>query len=66
MNGNLKGLADRKVTALGVEELDRFYAAMKARGGRGGRPLAGSTVARTHTVVRLALSQRRGLGLARR
>ena len=45
------------MTALRVEELDRFYAAMKARGGRGGRPLAGSTVARTHTVVRLALSQ---------
>jgi integrase len=57
INGNLKGLSDRKVSAIGVEDLDGFYAALRERGGRGGRPLAGSTVARTHTIVRLALKQ---------
>jgi hypothetical protein len=57
INGNLKGLSDRKVASIGVEDLDRFYAALRERGGRGGRPLAGSTVARTHTIVRLALKQ---------
>jgi integrase len=57
INGNLKGLSDRKVASIGVEDLDRFYAALRERGRRGGRPLAGSTVARTHTIVRLALKQ---------
>ena len=52
INGNPKGLSDRKVSAIGVEDLDRFYAALRERGGKGGRPLAGSTVARTHTMVR--------------
>jgi hypothetical protein len=56
INGNLKGLSDRKVSAIGAEDLDRFYAALRERGGRGGRPLDGSTVVRTHTIVRLALS----------
>src|SRR3954451_11698746 len=54
INGNLKGLSDRKVSAIGVEDLDRFYAALRERGGKGGRPLAGSTVARTRTIARLA------------
>jgi len=57
MSGNLKGLSDRKVAALTVEDLDRFYAALRERGGRAGQPLAGSTVSRTHTVVRSALKQ---------
>lgn len=57
INGNLKGLSDRKVAAIGVEDLDRFYAALRERGGRGGRPLSGSTVARSHVIVRLALKQ---------
>ena len=46
INGQLRGLSDRKVAALRVEDLDRFYAALRERGGRGGGPLAGSTVAR--------------------
>jgi site-specific recombinase XerD len=53
----LQGLHDRKVADLRVEDLDRFYAALRERGGRNGGPLAGSTVARTHTVIRLALAQ---------
>ena len=57
IDGSLKGLADRKVSTLSVEDLDRFYAALRKRGGRGGRPLAGSTVARVHGIVRLALGQ---------
>ena len=43
INGQLRGLSDRKVAALTVEDLDRFYAALRERGGRGGGPLAGST-----------------------
>ncbi len=50
IDGSLKGLADRKVSTLSVEDLDRFYAALRQRGGRDGRPLAGSTVARTSTA----------------
>ena len=57
INSQLSGLSDRKVAALTVEDLDRFYAALRERGGRGGLPLAGSTVARIHTVVRSALKQ---------
>jgi len=58
INGNPEGLGwAQGRAAIGVEELDRFYAALKARGERGGRPLAGSTVVRSHTVVRLALAQ---------
>ena len=57
IDGQLRGLSDGKVAALSVEDLDRFYAALRERGGRAGRPLARSTVARVHTVVRLALRQ---------
>lgn len=57
IDGQLRGLSDRKVAALTVEDLDQFYAALRERGGRGGRPLAGSTVARLHGIVRLALGQ---------
>lgn len=45
------------MSALTVEDLDRFYAALRERGGRRGGPLAGSTVARIHTVVRAGLKQ---------
>jgi hypothetical protein len=41
ISSNLKGLSDRKVAALTVEDLDGFYAALRERGGRGGTPLAG-------------------------
>jgi len=57
IDGQLRGLSERRVGELRVEDLDRFYAALRQRGGRGGRPLAGSTVARIHGVVRLALAQ---------
>lgn len=57
IDGQLRGLYDRRLGDLRVEDLDRFYAALRERGGRGGRPLAGSTVARIHTVVRSALGQ---------
>ena len=38
-------------------ELDAFYAALRKRGGRGGKPLASATVRRVHSVVRAALEQ---------
>ncbi|HET9441708.1 MAG TPA: hypothetical protein VFO65_00210 [Acidimicrobiales bacterium] len=53
----LGGLRDRRVRDLGVEDLDTFYAALRQRGGQGGRPLAVSSVARAHTVLRSALAQ---------
>jgi integrase len=53
----LAGLRDRSVRDLGVSDLEQFYAALRARGGRGGRPLSSTSVARVHGVVRLALEQ---------
>lgn len=53
----LEGLHGRKVADLGTEDLDIFYGALRQRGGQGGRPLSVASVARVHTVVRLALSQ---------
>lgn len=38
-------------------DLDRFYAALRDRGGQGGRPLSVASVRRIHNVVRSALQQ---------
>jgi integrase len=53
----LVGLRDRAVRDLSVQDLDTFYAALRARGGRDGQRLAASSVSRVHGVVRLALEQ---------
>lgn len=58
----LSGLRDRPVRAIDTAELDKFYAALRARGGKGGAPLAASSVVRVHSVVRLALQQARKWG----
>jgi integrase len=44
----------RKLTAI---DLDRFYAELRASGGREGTPLAPRTVKRVHNIVRRALQQ---------
>ena len=47
---NLEGLADRKVAAIGVEDLDRFYAALRdAADGVAGRWQVGRWPARTRS-----------------
>lgn len=46
-----------KLQRVRTADLDAFYAALRDRGGRGGRPLAVSTVRRVHSVVRAALEQ---------
>ncbi|MDP8988218.1 MAG: hypothetical protein M3N11_07720, partial [Actinomycetota bacterium] len=46
-----------KLAKLHTADLDAFYAALRNGGGRGGRPLAVSTVRRVHSVVRAALEQ---------
>ncbi len=46
-----------KLSQLHTADLDAFYAALRTGGGRGGRPLAVSTVRRVHSVVRAALEQ---------
>lgn len=46
-----------KLERIRTSDLDAFYAALRARGGRGGRPLAVSTVRRIHSVIRAALEQ---------
>jgi integrase len=53
----LIGLRERAVRDLTVQDLDTFYAALRARGGKGGRRLATSSVSRVHGIVRLALEQ---------
>jgi integrase len=53
----LHGLHGRQVRQLSVEDLDRFYAATRKRGGKAGRALSTATVNRIHGVVRLALQQ---------
>lgn len=52
--GGLKPLDVRHMTA---RDLDRFYKALRTRGGADGQPVAGSTVARIHTIIRSALKQ---------
>ena len=53
----LIGLRGRAVRDMTVQDLDTFYGALRARGGKGGRPLAPASVSRVHGVVRLALEQ---------
>lgn len=53
----LSGLSDRPLHAIDPAELDKFYAALRARGGQQGRPLSVSSVLRVHAVVRSALQQ---------
>ncbi len=53
----LAGLSGRPLRALDTAVLDRFYTELRKRGGRGGRPLAVSSVVRVHGIVRLALDQ---------
>src|SRR5262249_30028100 len=52
-----RGLDGRPLQKLRSWDLDRFYGQLLAAGGRGGRPLAPSTVRKVHTVLRLALEQ---------
>ncbi|HET7487673.1 MAG TPA: tyrosine-type recombinase/integrase [Acidimicrobiales bacterium] len=42
---------------LGAADLDRFYRRLREKGGRAGRPLAPSTIRRTHGVLHRALNQ---------
>lgn len=53
----LAGLHDRPVGQLTALDLDEFYAALRARGGRKGAPLAATTVRRAHGDLRGALDQ---------
>lgn len=53
----LAPLLGTPLTKLGPAKLDMFYAALRARGGKDGRPLSASSVRRVHTVVRSALNQ---------
>lgn len=53
----LSGLRDRPLHAIDAAELDKFYAALRARGAQQGRPLSVSSVLRVHGVVRSALQQ---------
>jgi len=46
-----------KLGRIRTADLDAFYGALRDRGGRGGRPLAVSTVRRVHSVVRAAFEQ---------
>ena len=46
-----------KLSKLNTADLDAFYVALRNGGGRGGRPLAVSTVRRVHSVVRASLEQ---------
>ncbi len=46
-----------KLSKLNTADLDAFYAALRNEGGRGGRPLAVSTVRRVHSVMWAALEQ---------
>ncbi len=54
---HLAGLRDRPLRKLDVATLDAFYAALRKRGGKGGRPLSAASVQRVHGVARLALDQ---------
>lgn len=46
-----------RIDQLRPADLDGFYAALRDRGGRGGRPLSVASVRRIHNVVRSALQQ---------
>ncbi len=51
-----------KVRKLTTAQLDRFYRALRERGGRDERPLSVSSVRRVHVVVRRALAQAKRWG----
>jgi integrase len=53
----LPALATVNLTKLRTDDLDRFYRQLRAKGGRGGKPLAPATVRRIHGILRRALSQ---------
>lgn len=55
INNYLGPLAPIPIEQIDTPFLDAFYAALRARGGRNGRPLAASSVGRIHDVVRAAL-----------
>ena len=57
IDGRLKVLHGLPIEDVTVERLEEFYAALRARGGRNGGPLAPATVIRLHGIVRLALGQ---------
>jgi integrase len=45
------------LSKLRSEQLDRFYAQLRDRGGEGGRPLSSATVRQTHAIIRRSLNQ---------
>ena len=51
-----------KLRKLTTSMIDGFYATLRARGGRNGRPLAATSVRRVHVVVRRSLVQARKWG----
>ena len=53
----LRPLVPLRLERIRTADLDAFYAALRERGGRDGRPLAISTVRRVHPVVRAAFEQ---------
>ncbi len=55
-------LGTTKLRRLTVSQLDEFYGELRARGGRGGRPLSPATVRRVHVVLRRALGQAKRWG----
>lgn len=57
IDGYLTPLMDVPLDKVRTASLDAFYADLRARGGKHGRPLAASSVARIHTIVRAALEQ---------
>jgi integrase len=50
-------LGDVRLTKLTAASLDRFYQRLLKDGGKGGRPLAPSTIRRIHGILRRALAQ---------
>jgi integrase len=51
----LPALGNVQARKIDVETLDRFYTELRKRGGRGGRPLAASTVRQIHFILRASL-----------
>jgi len=51
----LPALGTVPIRKVDVETLDRFYIELRKRGGRGGRPLAPSTVRQIHFILRASL-----------
>lgn len=50
-------LGEVPLARLRTAQLDRFYAHLRAQGGRDGRPLSAATVHQVHAIVRRALHQ---------